>query len=154
MKTVQGKSKNNNSRGPSSAYPSPKHTAQLLVPCRVSRINYRCLILHCKIWQRLMCGKLGSQAGFQTLKTAVGKSVWGGSQRGTPQCLPEQKREAGVSGDLESFRGCTCGAAAARLRAGQPPPGCALASALQHRGPDGTGKSRANERQRPLRNVS
>lgn len=101
---------------PASTYPSLKHTTQLLVPCGASRINYRCLILHCKIWQRLTRGNLGLQAGFKTIKTAVGKSIWGGSQRGALTAFQGRKERLVGSG------GCRADSAGhVGLRAGQPP---------------------------------
>lgn len=90
---------------PASAYPSLKHATQLLVPCSVSRINYRCLSLHCKTWQRLTCGNLGSQEGFKTIKTAVGESIWGGSQRGALTA------SRGRSERLVRLWGCRAGSA-------------------------------------------
>lgn len=109
---------------PASACPSLKHATQSLVPCGASRINYRCLILHCKIWQRLTCGNLGSQAGFKTIKTAVGKSIWGGSQRGALTAFRGRSERLLGRGAAELARldaGGGGGPAEAGPRAGQPP---------------------------------
>ena len=106
---------------PDSAYPSLKHTTQSLVPCGASRINYRCLILHWKIWQRLTCGNLGSRVGFKTIKTAAGKSIWGGSQRGALTAFQGRKeRLVGLGGCRAASAGHVCSVVAG-LQAGQSP---------------------------------
>lgn len=92
---------------PPSAYPSLEHATQSLAPHGGSRVNYRCLILHYEIWQRLTSGYLGSRVGFESIKTAVGKLIWGGSPRGRLTALQGQReRLVGCRVPLAGHMGC------------------------------------------------